>query len=237
MKITAYKKILLIIALIIIYQIFMIHCNIHINNLPLFIVSKIGLIIYFVIANKYLIQQPINISFKLSSITRQIIIILSIILGLMCLFNQSNIISAISIGLIASIPEEYIFRGLILGLLLFIFKNSNNYKTKFYLPIIISALLFAAVHIVNISTQSITFTLFQMIQVFGMGIMFACLYIRTKNLVIPIFVHFTIDTFLSLLPTTSEISRTVTPSVIVCTVLSVFLYTIIGLIILKPVLK
>ncbi|MEN8078756.1 CPBP family intramembrane glutamic endopeptidase [Clostridioides difficile] len=92
------------------------------------------------------------------------------------------IITNISIGFF----EEIIFRGLTLNLLI----NSNkNYSIK--KAIFISSLLFGLIHFINLfsSPYLILGTLSQVIYTFCLGILLSSIYIKSRNIFIPIFLH------------------------------------------------
>ncbi|GAA3180516.1 CPBP family intramembrane glutamic endopeptidase [Fructilactobacillus sanfranciscensis] len=76
---------------------------------------------------------------------------------------------------------------------------------KLIVPILLTNLIFSSEHLLNLSSQSLIITGGQMIQTFGMGILFTCLYIRTQNLIVPMIAHFTLDSvIIFLLPITQS---------------------------------
>ncbi len=88
------------------------------------------------------------------------------------LLDNNFVIVLISVGIIAPVLEELLFRGIILKGFL------NNYSIK--IAIIFSALIFAAAH----------FNVRQGIITFFMGLFLGWLYYKTKSLLLPIFSHF-----------------------------------------------
>ena len=88
-------------------------------------------------------------------------------------------------SLTAGITEELIFRGYILSRLSLLLKNQ-------YFALIISAALFAYVHLGYHSVSEIIFT-------FLFGLIFGYHYLRYRNLKILMFVHFSYDFLLTLL--------------------------------------
>ncbi len=85
----------------------------------------------------------------------------------------------------AGITEEFIFRGYILSRLSLLLKNQ-------YLAILISAVLFAYVHLGYHNIGEIIFT-------FLFGLIFGYHYLRYRNLKVLIFVHFSYDFLVTLL--------------------------------------
>jgi membrane protease YdiL (CAAX protease family) len=82
-------------------------------------------------------------------------------------------------ALTAGVTEELIFRGYILTRLSLMFKNR-------YIPVIISALLFAALHYSYRSLRELIFT-------FLIGLIFGLYYQKYRNIKVLIVVHFMID--------------------------------------------
>ena len=83
--------------------------------------------------------------------------------------------------------EEVLFRGLILKLLLVAFGDSKKGIIK---AVIISSILFGMVHIGNvIAGAGLLPTIFNIIGAVLVGVFYAALYIRTKNLWVVIILH------------------------------------------------
>ena len=85
------------------------------------------------------------------------------------------------ICIFAPILEEIIFRGII-------FKSVAE-KTNFFVGVLVSAIIFAFVH------QDFTF----FISYFFMGFVFAYLYHKTNRLIVPIIVHATLNTIVTMI--------------------------------------
>lgn len=86
-------------------------------------------------------------------------------------FTPSSLIYAFSIAILAPVFEEFVFRGIIFGKL-------EKHGTGF--AMVVSSLLFGFAHL-NLS--SIVFA-------FICGMVFSFLYVRTRNLWVPVAVHF-----------------------------------------------
>lgn len=145
-------------------------------------------IMIFFIGKKYLLNNsPIKYSnlkyailpliFTLSPLLNNITIIeeYSLSFQLIALFFISN--------LLVAILEEFLFRKLILNILLS--------KRSLILSLVISSLMFSLVHIINI--QQIEYDVFsiinQIILAFGLGFLLATLYYSTKTILVPIIIH------------------------------------------------
>jgi membrane protease YdiL (CAAX protease family) len=87
--------------------------------------------------------------------------------------------------LTAGISEEFVFRGYMISRLSLFFSNK-------YLPIIISALLFASIHLGYNSTGELIFT-------FLFGLVFGYHYQKYRNIKVLVTVHFLWDLFATLL--------------------------------------
>jgi membrane protease YdiL (CAAX protease family) len=88
------------------------------------------------------------------------------------------------IALTAGVTEEFIFRGYILTRLLQIFKHP-------YIPVILSSILFSALHYKFHSLREFIFT-------FLIGVIFSLYYIKYRNIKALMLTHFLID-FISLM--------------------------------------
>ncbi|HDR3347235.1 TPA: CPBP family intramembrane metalloprotease [Bacillus cereus] len=87
--------------------------------------------------------------------------------------------------------EEILLRGLLLNGLL---KAWSQKKNGILLAVIWSSVLFSLVHAINLlSGAPLDATLLQLIYTTAMGFLFAAVYLRTNNLLIPIIGHFVIN--------------------------------------------
>ncbi|MFT8458781.1 MAG: CPBP family intramembrane glutamic endopeptidase [Liquorilactobacillus ghanensis] len=171
---------------------------------------KLLVMVTLVILNKVCIKQRIYFNFSTYALKNKLksLIFLFIFIGYFVitpmLDHPERLREAFIIGLIAAIPEEYLFRGIILGNLL---KNTSFISCKYkqiFICLLISSLTFSMAHISNITTQSVLATLLQIIQVFGYGTILGALYIKTGSLLFPIITHFTLDFAITLVNGTSS---------------------------------
>ncbi|MBT9654480.1 CPBP family intramembrane metalloprotease [Lactiplantibacillus pentosus] len=163
------------------------------NSLVFLFLDKCLFFSVLVILNATLTQQKIPFSIKLHKEQRELIFTLAIILIIIGLVNKKNLLSAFIIGLIGSTTEEYLFRGIILVTLFKLFQNSKNQLSRILFPLMISSVLFGLEHFLNLYSQSLLLTVVQVCQTMAMGFLFACIFIRTRNLLFPTVCHFCID--------------------------------------------
>ncbi len=98
-------------------------------------------------------------------------------------FDVYVVFLILSATYMAAFTEELIFRGYILNLLI---KNKLSVKKG----ILISAVLFSSLHLLNILRYEIWALLNQLIFAFFVGLLFGALFILTKNIMIPTIMHF-----------------------------------------------
>lgn len=95
------------------------------------------------------------------------------------------------LALLIAIFEELLFRGVLLGG--FLRRFANNVRWGVWLAAISSSLLFAASHLINLSHQSLTMTVGQVLMAFGFGLLTSAMYLRTGSLLWTIAWHFLED--------------------------------------------
>lgn len=161
------------------------------------VIYKILSIILLVLLNFVILKQSIYFKplFQKFNLRKHLLLTAFIVfMFVFPIFGQTphRIGEAITVGLIAAIPEEYLHRGIILGSLLKNIKMKNQ-NTKILVVIIINSLLFALYHLDNMKSDGFQNTLGQMIQVFGMAVLLDALYLRYGSILIPMLFHFAID--------------------------------------------
>ena len=82
--------------------------------------------------------------------------------------------------------EELTFRGITIPILL------NRYTQK--TAIIISSVMFAIAHSINLIGGNPIFVLFQVVYTFFMGLVFGSLFIKSNSLIPSIILHYLVDT-------------------------------------------
>ena len=122
------------------------------NNLIFLALSKSLFLILLIILNKKLTRQQIPFSLKLNREQQKLIGVLIAGLVLIGLINKKNILMAITIGLIASTTEEYLFRGIVLVALLKLSYQTKKAYMRILIPVIISSMLFGLEHFFWVNT-------------------------------------------------------------------------------------
>ncbi|KRK11958.1 abortive infection protein [Lacticaseibacillus zeae DSM 20178 = KCTC 3804] len=130
---------------------------------------------------------------------------------------------AISVGLAAGPFEEYLCRGLLLGLLL---KTFNRYSkvTQIWTAVLISSLLFGLLHAINLSYQSLNDTILQMISAGLGGVFYSAVYLRTGTILMAMIVHGLWDFILNLVrPTLFNIPVALTGAIVIADALGILI--------------
>ncbi|CAI2651588.1 hypothetical protein AKUG0406_13460 [Apilactobacillus kunkeei] len=155
-------------------------------------VYKIVSIIVICLLNYWLIQQ--KVFFKPGERKRWWLsfLIVCLIIVAFCIPSQ-NFWSALDIGLLASLSEELMFRGIILGFLLKLMTNKSDSRWRVMLCLTISSVLFGGLHYVNLSMQSFSGTTYQVINAVAFGMILGALYIKSGTILVPMALHFISD--------------------------------------------
>ena len=158
------------------------------------------------------------------------VVIWGLILMLIGWFAVTNrtlidVLQAAVIGTIAAVPEEYLFRGVMLGGLIRAFYVAHHRHAKYQLLFCVglSSLVFSLAHLSNLPAQGVVITIAQVIQTFGMGAVFATLYIRYESLLMPILIHFLIDFVITLVSGPYPKEAPSDPNAITMTIVYAFL--------------
>ena len=92
-----------------------------------------------------------------------------------------------------AIPKEMVFRAWVLNA----FLGDTPTKKQKIIAIILSNILFATIHLPNyiFSNYSLSQILPQFLSVFAVGSIFSIMFLKSKNIILPIFIHCLWDTF------------------------------------------
>ncbi len=151
-------------------------------------------IILLIIRKKWYIFKEKKINFKDAIKLCLPILVLSVIIALANAteligtdVNVNNLISLIIYVVLIGLFEEIFFRGIIENELLE--KYSSN-KKEILISIIISGVVFGAVHLTNLlAGQDLLTTMMQFVQTTAIGILFGTVYYKTRNIWAMIFLH------------------------------------------------
>ncbi len=103
------------------------------------------------------------------------------------LVSVSNLVRFTITMVLVAVNEELWLRALVLNLV------SSSQKISEWKAIIISALIFALLHMVNFSHMQFVNVLVQIINAFAGGILFGAIYIKQRNIWGTITIHFIVD--------------------------------------------
>ncbi|MFB9769628.1 CPBP family intramembrane glutamic endopeptidase [Lactiplantibacillus modestisalitolerans] len=119
-----------------------------------------------------------------------------IVVGVLCSANVAKLVHLPLSGLVVrylgyvlliGITEEYVFRGVLIPLL------ARTWPRRPLLVVLLSSALFGGLHLINSSHIALTYVLPQILFAMALGTFFAGLYVRTRNLLLPILLHAATD--------------------------------------------
>lgn len=102
--------------------------------------------------------------------------------------SLQHTLTGLAVAPVVALYEETLFRGYILESFLRLSKFSNVLPAVFW-----SSLLFGLSHLMNLARQDLPTTLYQVGFTFGLGALYAAIYLRTGSLWWPIVLHFAND--------------------------------------------
>lgn len=194
------------------------------------ILFKAIILLVMIALNWLLLKQAIVLKVTLRRPRLKPVVIWGLILMLIGWFTVTSrtpidVLQAAVIGTIAAVPEEYLFRGVMLGGLIRAFYVAHHRHAKYQLLFCIglSSLVFSLAHLSNLPAQGLVITIAQVIQAFGMGAIFAALYIRYGSLLMPILIHFLIDFVITLVSGPYPKEAPSDPNAITMTIVHAFL--------------
>ncbi|KRL02417.1 CPBP family intramembrane glutamic endopeptidase [Liquorilactobacillus capillatus] len=194
---------------------------------------KLAELLCAVVLNTLLLHQKVHLRTRIGKNSVMLFWAMGAILLLTLTSLNGNVKTALIVGTIASIPEEYIFRSVILGSLLSGISHVRAVKPVL-IQIAVSSLLFSLYHLGNVRFDGLPGTLLQMIQVLGLGFLLGCLYVKKGSLIFPLIVHFFLDYIVTIIG-----KGVVAPSVSQLTIFSLgsalfimCVYVMVGLILL-----
>lgn len=184
-------------------------CNIQIKDIePIYFSLMINFIIAFTlcfVCKKTIIKewdfgmQLQNIwselkKYAISAIAATLIVGVSFCIGLMPFDNKPTILRVVIEGIVyyigVAIMEELYLRGLLQNIIEKWFGKRNN--AALY-AIIISSVLFGSGHIFGALGQPLTTIICKAVWATALGVYFGAVYVKTRNLWIPIILHFIVD--------------------------------------------
>lgn len=169
-----------------------VHMGYYNKYILLINIYKVISILVILLLNYLLLKQTIYLA--PSKQKTGWLVFLIICLGLfLSSIHSKHFWIALDIGLIASLSEELLFRGLVLGKLMTILNRVKTSRLRVNLAVIIAAVIFGLYHYVNLSQQSFGVTTVQVVNAAGLGLVLGVIYVKSGSLWIPISLHFIYD--------------------------------------------
>lgn len=161
-------------------------------------IYKIGTIIIISLLNYIILRQKFFWKPNFQEFGWMVFVTISAILFILGM-QSHNFWLAMDVGILAAIPEELLFRGVILGKLLTMIKSTRTNQFSVNVAVIGSALIFGLYHYINLGHQSFGFTTVQVVNAMGIGLVLAVIYVKSGSLLIPMTLHFIYDYEVTLL--------------------------------------
>ena len=170
------------------------------------IVIQLPLLSLYVVWLKKILGNGFTIGFRLDNLGKSLLMCSSVAVVLVYFAVQSirvfrvlpvevsgmefftAMMDKIMFGVNPGVTEEYMFRVILMGMIMHLSKGKKN---RLFLAVALSSGLFGMIHLVNIfAGASFVETFFQ--QVFyasAVGVLFAGVYARTRNILVPMIAH------------------------------------------------
>lgn len=167
-----------------------------------------GATIIMIVCNHFYVGQRIFFRTTIPWRQQKILFILHLLLLLgiiyFLLHVHSNLGGAFLLAASTAIFEEYTFRGMIFGSLL---AGTTKNQQGVLKDVIITAILFGLIHLINSFGGNMSITLLQVLQTTALGLVLSALYLRSGSMLLPITLHFLLN-FMALLyhHTTTELN-------------------------------
>ncbi|MCG4281154.1 CPBP family intramembrane glutamic endopeptidase [Lacticaseibacillus saniviri] len=143
--------------------------------------------------NLFLTHVPLHWRFRIRQINPLFLIIYALLIITATIQDASIFLSVFTAALLTAFAEEILFRGITFNFFLSIWtKNGVTYKAT-WKAILASSILFSCDHLENLTYQSLSITITQMLWAFGFGCFSAALYFRFNSLIPSVAVHFVVD--------------------------------------------
>lgn len=155
-------------------------------------IYKLVSIIVICLLNYWIINQKIFFKPSNKKIGWLVFFIVCFAIVLLC-FRNKNFWISLDVGFIAAVPEELMFRGIILAFILTLITRKNISNFRVISGVVISALVFGAFHYINLTHQSFGFTSLQVINAAALGMLLGAIYVKSGTILVPMAFHFTYD--------------------------------------------
>lgn len=158
---------------------------------------KICSIIVICLLNYLLIKQKICFKPSETKVGWLVFLVVCFTIVITCL-PYKNFWISLDVGTIAALPEELMFRGIILAFVLKMMTKNSTSQWRVVTGLIISSLIFGGFHYINLSSQSFGFTSLQVINAAALGMLLGAVYIKSGTIIVPMALHFIYDFLVTL---------------------------------------
>ena len=175
-------------------------------------IYKIVSIIVICLLNYWIIKQKIFFKPSETKIGWLVFLVVCFTIVMASMENK-NFLIALDVGAIAALPEEIMFRGIILAFVLKLMTRKSISQWRVIFSLVISALIFGGFHYINLSSQSFGFTSLQVVNAAALGMILGAVYIKSGTIIVPMALHFIYDFLVTLVKGMSATNYTSVQSV------------------------
>ena len=217
--------------------------------------APIPLMTLYLLLLKKMIGNGFTIGFRFDNLGKALLLCASVGIVIFCFGVQSTkafllfpmelsgseftnaLLEQIFGGMNPGILEEYSLRVVLMGIIMHL---SAGKKHQLALAVGLSSIIFGATHLVNLSHADLTETIYQVFYAFAVGILFAAVYARTRNILAPMIAHSLWDIVenfhVGFYPSFTEMPQELQPIIPNETlyVIITILFAVVGLYLLRP---
>lgn len=161
--------------------------RLHLAYLPHLVLYKVIELLVIIALSWWLVHQQVFYT-RMRWGTMAALVIFWLVIGVITWHagGIQRVIAGVATGIVAAATEELLFRGVVFGQLL---KRWHNLGAA----MLVSAVLFGSLHLINLTHQSGFMTAIQIMQAAAEGMMLAAMYARSGTLLAPMSFHFSLD--------------------------------------------
>ncbi|CAI2653734.1 hypothetical protein AKUH4B507X_14080 [Apilactobacillus kunkeei] len=161
-------------------------------------IYKIVSILVIYLLNYWIIKQKIFFKPSETKVGWLVFLVVCFTIVLAC-FTHKNFWIALDVGTIAALPEELMFRGIILAFVLKLMTRKSTNQWRVITSLVISAFIFGGFHYINLTSQSFGFTSLQVVNAAALGMLLGAVYIKSGTIIVPMALHFIYDFLVTLI--------------------------------------
>ena len=174
-------------------------------------IYKIVSVIVICLLNYFIIQQKIFFKPSEKKVGWLVFLVVCFTIVMACM-GHKHFWLALDIGVIAALPEELMFRGIVLAFVLKLMMRKSTAQWRVIASLVISALIFGGFHYINLTSQSFGYTSFQVINAAALGMLLGAVYIKSGTIIVPMALHFIYDFLVTLVKGMSATNYTTVQS-------------------------